>query len=108
MIPLRYHEAAEDELLNEIGYLELQANGLGRRLFAEVRRAERLISQFPESAPEIRASIRKHLLQKFRYSLIYSRENNGVLILAVAHQSRRPGYWAGRVSNADRESTGGA
>ena len=26
MTPIRYHEAAEDELLNEIGYLEIQAN----------------------------------------------------------------------------------
>ena len=96
MIPLKYHEAAQDELLNEIGYLELQAKDLGRRFYAEVRRAERLISQFPESAPEIRPGIRKHLLLKFRYSLIYSKENDGVFVLAVAHQRRRPGYWASR------------
>lgn len=108
MIPLTYHEAAEDELLNEIGYLELQAKGLGRRLYAEVRRAEHLIAQFPESAPEIRPSIRKHLLQKFRYSLIYSREKDGVLILAVAHQSRRPEYWVDRVRKDDKASTGSA
>jgi len=38
--PVRYHEAAEEELLNEIGYLELRAKGLGQRFFAEVRRAE--------------------------------------------------------------------
>lgn len=96
MIPLKYHEAAQDELLNEIGYLELQAKGLGHRFYAEVRRAEHLISQFPESAPEIRPGIRNHLLLKFRYSLIYSKENDGVLVLAVAHQRRRPGYWASR------------
>ena len=28
---LRYHEAAEEELLDEIGYLEAQAPGLGHR-----------------------------------------------------------------------------
>jgi hypothetical protein len=38
--PVKYHEAAEEELLHEIGYLELRANGLGRRFFAEVQRAE--------------------------------------------------------------------
>jgi hypothetical protein len=37
--PIRYHEAAEAELLDEIGYLELRAKGLGRRFFAEIRRA---------------------------------------------------------------------
>lgn len=99
MTPVRYHEAAEDELLHEIGYLELRANGLGRRFFTEVRRAEKLISQFPESAEEIRPGIRKRILQKFRYSLIYSIEEDVLLILAVAHHSRRPGYWVGRVSS---------
>lgn len=37
MKSLRYHEAAEVELLHEIGYLEIQARGLGRRFFAEIR-----------------------------------------------------------------------
>ncbi|MDD5558901.1 type II toxin-antitoxin system RelE/ParE family toxin [Candidatus Methylomirabilis sp.] len=99
MTSVRYHEAAEDELLHEIGYLELRANGLGRRFFAEVRRTEKLISQFPESAEEIRPGIRKRILQKFRYSLIYSIEEDVLLILAVAHHSRRPGYWVGRISS---------
>ena len=47
MTPVRYHEAAEGELLDEIGYLELQPKGLGQRFFAEVRRTESLIAQFP-------------------------------------------------------------
>ena len=102
MTPVSYHEAAEEELLHEIGYLELRANGLGRRFFAEVRRAENLISQFPESAEEIRPGIRKRILRKFRYSLIYSAEKDGLLILAVAHHSRRPGYWIGRVSSGEK------
>ena len=66
MTPIKYHEGAEAELLNEIGYLELRAKGLGRRFFAEVRRAESLIVQFPESAEEIRPGIRKRLIWQFR------------------------------------------
>jgi hypothetical protein len=105
-MPVRYHEAAEEELLNEIGFLELQAKELGRRFFAEIRRAERLIVQFPEAAEEIRPGIRKRILQKFRYSLIYSIEKDGLLILAVAHLSRRPGYWVGRISVGEKEKGG--
>ncbi|MEA2659395.1 MAG: hypothetical protein QOF64_1991 [Candidatus Binatota bacterium] len=96
MTPVKYHEAAEEELLHEIGYLQLQANGLGRRFFAEVQRTEKVISQFPESGAEIRPGIRKRTLRKFRYSLIYSIDNEAVFILAVAHHSRRPSYWVGR------------
>ena len=108
MKPLKYHEAAEAELLNEIGYLELRAIGLGRRFFAEVRSAERLIAQFPESATEILPGIRKRLLRKFPCSLIYTMEKDELLILAVAHHSRRPGYWVGRFSRARNEKKGGA
>ncbi len=99
MTPIRYHEAAEAELLDEIGYLELRANGLGRRFFTEVRRAESVIAQFPESGEEIRPGIRKTMVRKFRHALIYAIESDGLLILAVAHQSRRAGYWIGRVGS---------
>ena len=59
---VRYHEAAESELLTTVGYLEL------------------------------RPGIRKRLLRKFRYSLIYFVEGDELVIPAVAHASRRPGY----------------
>jgi plasmid stabilization system protein ParE len=101
--PLRYHQAAEDELLNEIGYLELRVPGLGRRFYGEVRRAESHIAEFPESGREVLPGIRKHPLRKFRFSLIYSIEKDGVLILAVAHHSRRPGYWLRRTGQSQGE-----
>jgi plasmid stabilization system protein ParE len=97
MNAIRYHRAAEDELLSEIGYLELRVPGLGRRFYREVQRAERLIAQFPQSSPETMPGIRKHTLRKFRFSLVYSIENDCVLILAVAHHCRRPQYWLPRI-----------
>jgi plasmid stabilization system protein ParE len=98
---IRYLEAAEEELLTEIGYLERRAQGLGRRFFDQVKRAESLIAQSPEASEEIRPGIRRRLLRQFRYSLIYSLEPEGPLILAVAHHSRRPGYWIGRVGERE-------
>jgi len=107
VIPIRYHEEVEGELLNAVGYLEIQAKGLGRRLWAEIKRAENFIAQFPESAKEIRPGIRKRILRTFQYSLIYSLEKDGALILAVAHHRRRPGYWVGRVQGGKgHEATG--
>ena len=98
MIIVNYHQAAEEELLNEIGYLELRVPGLGRRFYAEVRRVEGLLARFPESGQEVVPGIRKHNLRKFPFSLIYVFEKDGLLILAVAHHSRRPRYWLPRTS----------
>lgn len=97
MTPVRYHQAAEDELLAEIDYLERRAPGLGQRLYSEVRRAENQIASLPRSAPEVALGIRKHPLRKFPFSILYSMEEDGLLILAIAHHRRRPRYWLGRV-----------
>jgi len=35
-------------------------------------------------------------LTRFPYSLIYTESGDEIRILAVAHHSRRPGYWRGR------------
>lgn len=45
---------------------------------------------------EIEPDIRRFVLRKFPYSIIYSIEPDCVMILAVAHQRREPGYWRER------------
>jgi plasmid stabilization system protein ParE len=94
---VRYHDAAEQELFTEITYLEGRAPNLGRRFLDEVLRAEKFIAEFPEGSQEVAPGIRKHPIRKFPYSLIYSVENDEIVIWAVAHGSRRPGYWITRL-----------
>ncbi|WP_157817629.1 type II toxin-antitoxin system RelE/ParE family toxin [Candidatus Thiodictyon syntrophicum] len=98
MIEVRYHEAAEAELYEALGFLELRAKGLGRRLLREVRRTAARIAECPLLAPEIRPGVRKRGVHTFPYALVYAIEDDGVLILAVAHGSRRPDYWGGRLA----------
>ena len=95
-------------MLNEIAYFELQVAGLGRRFYAQVQRAENLIAQFPESGLELSPGIRKHSVRTFPFSLIYSIEKDGLLILAVAHHSRRPRYWVRRARTIEGERPKGA
>lgn len=100
MTPLSYHEAAEEELCVRSATSSFETK-VGKRFFAEIRRAEKIISKYPESAEEIRPGIRKQVLRKFRYSIIYSTASEGVLVLAIAHHSRRPSYWLGRISSEE-------
>ena len=93
---IRYHWAAEAELLNEIAFLESQATGLGQRLLDEVLSAEKRIREFPLSSPEVRTGIRKLVLPKFRYSLYCTSDKETALILAIAHHRKAPQYWADR------------
>lgn len=97
MIEVRYHEAAESELYEALGFLEMRTKGLGRRLLNEVRLTAVRIAEFPSLGHEIRPGVRKLAVRTFRYSLVYAIDDRGVLILAVAHGSRRPDYWTDRI-----------
>ena len=70
--------------------------GLGRRLFEEVRAAVRTLETYPEMGTPRNHGTRRILLARFPFDLVYIIEAESIVILALAHQRRRPGYWKGR------------
>ncbi|HGG58506.1 MAG TPA: type II toxin-antitoxin system RelE/ParE family toxin [Gammaproteobacteria bacterium] len=87
---------ANEELDQATRYYDLEFEGLGQRFRQEVRNAAGRISQYPEAWSVEQGEIRKCLLHKFPYKLLYSIENDHILIIAVAHQHRKPDYWVER------------
>ena len=89
------HPAADAELVEAVRYYEEEEEGLGERFEAEVMRCVRLIQRAPEAAPVVRPmGLRRKVLQRFPYSLIYAVEPDRIRIVAIAHQRRRPDYWS--------------
>lgn len=41
--------------------------------------------------------IRRRILRQFPYSIFYIVEDDNVVIIAIAHHKRRPGYWLPRL-----------
>jgi hypothetical protein len=62
--PIKYHEAAEVELLNEIGYLELRAKGLGREPHRTVLGIGRGDSTGHPEAPTPEIPVLTHLFER--------------------------------------------
>ena len=62
----------------------------------EFERALALLESFSEMGTTGQYQTRAFTLSKFPYSLIYQASPDTVRIIAVAHHSRRPGYWIGR------------
>lgn len=87
---------ARQELEDAVRYYELEYSGLGRRFKEEARKAALRIAAYPEAWSIERGDIRKCLLHKFPYKLMYSVEEHHILVIAVAHQHRQPDYWVGR------------
>jgi plasmid stabilization system protein ParE len=93
---LSIHETAEIEINEIADFYDLVNPGLGMVFINEIHRTIQNIDMFPDAAPIVRGRIRKRMLLKFPYSLIYSLRPDEIRILAVAHQKRRPFYWHGR------------
>ncbi|MDZ7754198.1 MAG: type II toxin-antitoxin system RelE/ParE family toxin [Gammaproteobacteria bacterium] len=87
---------ARQELEDATRYYELEYSGLGRRFKEEVRKAALRIAEYPKAWSIERGEARKCLLHKFPYKLMYSVEEDHILVIAVAHQHRKPDYWVGR------------
>lgn len=97
MANYRLTTEARDELAVGVSFYDSEYPGLGQDFAVEVRRLCRLISDSPIAGYELRPGVRRRVLRRFPYSILYTLEADGVLIIAVAHQSRRPGYWNRRV-----------
>ena len=63
----------------------------------DIERTVDHISRYPRAAPLSRASLHTKTLMKFPYTLVYSVGDAEIVLLAVAHQKRRPFYWSSRL-----------
>jgi plasmid stabilization system protein ParE len=90
-----YSTLARQELEDAARYYELEHEGLGERFRQEVKKAARRITRYPQAWSLERGEVRKCLLHKFPYKLLYSIETDHIFVIAVAHQHRRPDYWVG-------------
>ena len=91
-----FHRLAEDELNEAAQYYDLEEPGLGSSFLEEVDRCLQSIGAHPEAGPILRGSVRRRLLRRFPYALLYKMKPNGIRILAVMNLKRRPMYWVGR------------
>ena len=98
MMEVSFHPEARAELLAAVEYYEEQAPGLGGHLVDEVERAVEFVAGQPELGSPLDKSrgLRRWMLRRFPYYLIYRVEESTALVLALAHQRRRPGYWRAR------------
>jgi plasmid stabilization system protein ParE len=77
-------------------YLEKLAFAAADGLADEFEHALSLLLEFPNLGTAGRYNTRFFTLQKFPYSVIYRVFPEYIRIIAIAHHSRRPGYWVGR------------
>jgi len=88
-----FSKYAKLELEDAARFYELEYSGLGFAFKEEVRKVALRIAEHPEAWSIERGDVRKGLLHKFPYKLLYSIEQDHIFFIAVAHQHRKPDYW---------------
>jgi plasmid stabilization system protein ParE len=100
---LRIHRLAEDELADAAVWYETRQPGLGIALLDLIDKAVETISYglLPTSpVPGVKKinSARRILLRRYPYSIVIHESKDEIVIVAFAHNSRRPGYWLERLN----------
>lgn len=97
MTPVIYHPEALEELADADRYYESCQIGLGVRFQELIEQIESDIAENPETGFIHDHGTRMRLVRKFPYGVIFKSYSDHIFIVAIAHLSRRPGYWRKRV-----------
>lgn len=96
---VRFLTLAQREVDAAVLWYEQQAEGLSRDFLDELDRVVRLVKTYPHMAVQIEPDIRRFLFTRFPYSLIYGLDEDTIVVIAIAHQHRKPRYWADRMDS---------
>jgi len=94
---VEFHPEAQDEFISAAQFYESHTVGLGLDFILTVQRAYNRLLEFPAAGPPFGRRLRRLLVPKFPYGLLYRVEPEHVYIVAVMHLHRRPGYWRSRL-----------
>jgi toxin ParE1/3/4 len=98
-----FHPEALLEFREGIRYFKVRSYNIGIRFDSQIRITIQRIVKTPDRWRELEPGIRRCLVDVFPYSVIYSVEPKFILIIAVAHAKRAPGYWKHRVESDRRK-----
>lgn len=100
MKPVVFEHEAEIEFYNSVAFYEERIPGLGAKFDSELQLAVSDIQKDPSWFGLIQGDqgIRKLVMQGFPFVLYFVDRPEEIWIVAVAHCSRKPGYWSDRPS----------
>ena len=96
MTAYRYLPGAREDLNKAAAFYEASVPGLGDAFLDDVERAIDDIRENPRIGAPIGRAFRRAVLRRFPFTIVYAERGDEIVIVAIAHDRRRPGYWRGR------------
>ncbi len=97
MIAIEFHPEAEVEMLAAAQFYEQRAKNLGVTFLSEVEKSVHKISASPFLYPVLKRKVRRCLVQRFPYGILYVVTEDKIFVVAVMHVHRKPWYWMKRI-----------
>lgn len=99
---ITFDDEAVEELESAAQWYEARRQDLGIDLVRDVREALLRIASRPHAwplAPNVpeHLNARRFVLRRFPYVVVFAELANEIRVLAIAHMSREPGFWRGRI-----------
>lgn len=94
---VRFLAVASAELAEALAWYRERSPRAAEGLWLRVQDARKSLALFPNAAPPISPQARRFILSGYPYDLVYSARGDEIVVLAVAHHSRQPEYWADRL-----------
>ena len=96
MKPVQFHPAAREEVNEAAAHYEAKRDGLGREFRFELAESLGRMARNPQMYAMELGEFRACPLRRFPSTIFYIDLDDRLWVGAVAHQHRRPGYWARR------------
>jgi plasmid stabilization system protein ParE len=87
---------AQQEVDDAVAWYTDQSPRLGMGFLDELDSVIHRITALPYSNPEFSEDLRRCLMRRFPYGIIYGVENQSITVVAVAHLHRKPYYYIDR------------
>ena len=95
-LDLEYLEEAVAEAAAAAEWYATRSTTAAAGFETELAEAESAIRRLPKAWPPYDHGTRRYLLRRYPFGVVYRVERTRVLIVAIAHGHRRPGYWRDR------------
>lgn len=94
---VRFLKPAQYEVDDAVAWYDSQSRSLGTQFLDDLDRAVRRIVAYPLASTTIEEDLRRCLLSRFPYGIIYGIDSETAIVIAVAHLHREPRYWIKRL-----------
>jgi plasmid stabilization system protein ParE len=94
---IQFHPEAIAEASAAFQWYRQRSPSAAEAFVSEIDRVINKISESPERYPRYVGNTYRALLRHFPFSIVYRESSREIMVIAIAHGKRRPGYWKNRL-----------